>query len=226
MRREAPPVTPPRLTVVAHPLPLFRAGIMATCERLDDCDPVIGAVSLAEVATAVAPHTPKAAVTEVICVCSTDLDDPVFSGISMLTERRPGLRILLILSTPGTRIDVSAAMAAGAAGVVEAGVSAEDLTAAIAAAGTGRITLAPGVSWDLDDAPGASIALTRRERQVLELMGRGLGNRAIAAELFISENTVRNHVRRVHEKLDARTRTEAVVRAAKVGLLEITGSGD
>ena len=219
-------MTAARLTVVAHPLPLFRAGIMAACERIDECDPVIGAASLADVATAVAPHTPGAAVTDALCVCSTELDDPVFAGIATLTERRPGLRLLLILGTGSTRIDVSAAMAAGVAGVVEAGVSAEDLGAAITAAITGRITLAPGVSWDLDDAPGADIALTRRERQVLELMGRGLGNRAIAAELFISENTVRNHVRRVHEKLDARTRTEAVVRAARVGLLEITAPAD
>ena len=219
-------MTAPRLTVVAHPLPLFRAGIVAACDRLDVCDPVISAASIAEIATAVAPHTPGAEITDALCVCSAELDDPVFSGIATLTERRPGLRILLILSAPNARIDVSAAMAAGAAGVIEAGVSAEDLGAAITAACAGRITLAPGVSWDLDDAPGAGIALTRRERQVLELMGRGLGNRAIAAQLFISENTVRNHVRRVHEKLDARTRTEAVVRAARVGLLEIAGPTD
>jgi two-component system NarL family response regulator len=53
-------------------------------------------------------------------------------------------------------------------------------------------------------------------------MSQGMGNRAIAAQLFISENTVKNHVRRVHEKLGVRTRTEAVVRAAHDGLVEIS----
>lgn len=215
-------MTPPRLTVVAHPLPLFRAGIMAACERSGICDPVIGAASLAEVATAVAPHTPGATITDALCVCSTDLDDALFSGIATLRERRPGLAVVVMLASEAARIDVSAALAAGVTAVLEAGVSGEDFISAMTAASTGRITLAPGVSGVLADAPGLGVALTRRERQVLELMGRGLGNRAIAAELFISENTVRNHVRRVHEKLDARTRTEAVVRAARAGLLDLS----
>jgi DNA-binding NarL/FixJ family response regulator len=215
-------VIAPRLTVVAHPLPLFRAGIMAACERVGICDPVIGASSLAEVATAVAPHTPGGPITDALCVCSADLDDVVFSGIATLRARRPGLRVIVIVTAQTARVDVTAALAAGVTGVLEASVSGEDLASAITAARTGRITLAPGVSSVVGDTPGSIIDLTRRERQVLELMGRGLGNRAIAAELFISENTVRNHVRRVHEKLDVRTRTEAVVRAARVGLLDLT----
>lgn len=61
--------------------------------------------------------------------------------------------------------------------------------------------------------------LTRRELQVLTLVADGLPNRDVANALHISENTVKNHMRSVHEKLGVRTRTEAVVKAAREGLL-------
>lgn len=71
-------------------------------------------------------------------------------------------------------------------------------------------------------ARGTAGRLTQREREILELMADGVGNRAIADSLFISENTVRNHVRNVLDKLQARTRTEAVVRAVRAGLIRLT----
>lgn len=61
--------------------------------------------------------------------------------------------------------------------------------------------------------------LTKRELQVLTLVADGLPNREVANRLHISENTVKNHMRSVHEKLGVRTRTEAVVKAAREGLL-------
>ena len=70
-------------------------------------------------------------------------------------------------------------------------------------------------------ARGTAGRLTSREREILELMADGFGNRAIADTLFISENTVRNHVRNVLDKLQARTRTEAVVRAVRAGLIRL-----
>jgi two-component system NarL family response regulator len=71
-------------------------------------------------------------------------------------------------------------------------------------------------------ARGTAGRLTSREREILELMADGVGNRAIADALFISENTVRNHVRNVLDKLQARTRTEAVVRAVRAGLIRLS----
>lgn len=73
------------------------------------------------------------------------------------------------------------------------------------------------------DAARATVGrLTAREREILTLMADGGGNRAIADALFISENTVRNHVRNVLDKLQAKTRTEAVVEAIRTGLVRIT----
>ena len=71
-------------------------------------------------------------------------------------------------------------------------------------------------------ARGTAGRLTSREREILVLMADGVGNRAIADALFISENTVRNHVRNVLDKLQARTRTEAVVRAVRAGLIRLS----
>jgi RimJ/RimL family protein N-acetyltransferase/DNA-binding CsgD family transcriptional regulator len=68
-----------------------------------------------------------------------------------------------------------------------------------------------------------AIALTRREQQVLDLLAAGEPNRAIATSLGISENTVKNHVRALLEKLHARSRTDAVVRGVGLGLTRIPG---
>ncbi|HKJ56278.1 MAG TPA: response regulator transcription factor [Nitriliruptoraceae bacterium] len=69
------------------------------------------------------------------------------------------------------------------------------------------------------DRPGG--ALTPRERQVLERLGRGATNRQIGQSLYIADNTVKNHVRSILLKLDCRSRTEAVVTAHRLGLLEL-----
>jgi DNA-binding NarL/FixJ family response regulator len=63
--------------------------------------------------------------------------------------------------------------------------------------------------------------LTDREMEVLQLVAQGLNNRDIAKELFISENTVKNHVRNILEKLHLHSRMEAVVYAVREKLLEI-----
>lgn len=79
-------------------------------------------------------------------------------------------------------------------------------------AGTGRRAYRP-------DHPGS--ALTARELEVLVLLGRGSSNREIAQHLFIADNTVKNHVRSILLKLDCRSRTEAVVTAHRLGLLDL-----
>jgi two-component system NarL family response regulator len=64
--------------------------------------------------------------------------------------------------------------------------------------------------------------LTDREMEVLRLVAKGMNNRDIAKELFISENTVKNHIRNILEKLQLHSRMEAVVYAVREKLLEIT----
>lgn len=103
-------------------------------------------------------------------------------------------------------------------------VGATELAAAIRAAYLGRPTLAPEATEALirqairPAAPGSD--LTRRERQVLELMAQGKSNRAIAGDLFISQSTVEFHVSNILSKLNVNTRTQAVSLALRHGLVQ------
>ena len=72
---------------------------------------------------------------------------------------------------------------------------------------------------DAPEVPVASELLTARELQVLALLAEGLANKAIAARLGISDHTVKFHVNAILGKLGAESRTEAVTRAARAGLL-------
>jgi DNA-binding NarL/FixJ family response regulator len=72
-----------------------------------------------------------------------------------------------------------------------------------------------------DRQPLAPPRLTDRELQVLKLVAQGLGNRDIAQQLYISENTVKNHIRNILEKLQLHSRMEAVIYAVREKLLDI-----
>jgi len=101
----------------------------------------------------------------------------------------------------------------------------EELTAALRALRSGLVVLHPDA---LSVAPAASSldaggdrALTSREREIVEMMAEGLGNRIIARRLAISRHTVKFHVASILAKLRARSRTEAVVTAVRRGLLSV-----
>jgi two-component system NarL family response regulator len=72
-----------------------------------------------------------------------------------------------------------------------------------------------------DRSQPATPRLTERELEVLRLVAKGLNNREVAKELFISENTVKNHVRNILEKLQLHSRMEAVVYAVREKILDI-----
>ncbi len=114
------------------------------------------------------------------------------------------------------------ALAAGAAGVLRRDGLAERLAPAVAAVASGLLVVDPVLSDAvLRPAPAGTLVdpLTPREAEVLALVVEGLGNRAIAVRLGISEHTAKFHVNAILGKLGAQTRAEAVAVAARLGLV-------
>jgi DNA-binding NarL/FixJ family response regulator len=112
----------------------------------------------------------------------------------------------------------------GARGALVRDASGEQLSAASVAVASGLHVFDKETfsAWSLPRSPAAdALSLTPRERSVLELVAAGLSNRAIAAELGVSEHTAKFHVRSLLDKLGAETRADAVARAARRGLLTL-----
>ena len=150
---------------------------------------------------------------------------------ALLRATRPDVRVV-VLTDADDDADLAGAVRAGARGYLLKDTTAEELVEAVRAVASGSSLLSPAMASRLLDefavlvrrteAPAEGTgALSRRELEVLTLVAQGLNNRAIAEALFISENTVKNHIRNIHEKLQVHSRMEAVVRAVRDGVLQI-----
>ena len=111
-------------------------------------------------------------------------------------------------------------------GLVPPDAPPEELAAATTAAAQGLIVLPKPLTERLLQEPAASVEelsepLTAREREVLDLLGRGLSNKLIARELHISEHTVKFHISSLYAKLGVNNRAEAVSRGARHGLISL-----
>jgi DNA-binding NarL/FixJ family response regulator len=121
---------------------------------------------------------------------------------------------VLILTTYDTDADILAAVEAGASGYLLKDAPPEELAAAVRTAAAGRSALAPAVAHRLMDrmrTPAA--ALTKRELEVLQLVGEGLSNLQISKALFLSQATVKSHLVHIYAKLGVDSRTSAVAAA-------------
>lgn len=142
--------------------------------------------------------------------------------LERLAELRD-LQVPVVALVPGEEFAADA-WSAGARGVLLREVAAEPLRAALHAVARGLAVLEPRLSSALAPARPAEPGtlpepLTPREREVLQLLAEGLSNKAIAARLDVSEHTVKFHVNALMGKLGAQSRTEAVVRATRLGLI-------
>lgn len=165
-----------------------------------------------------------------------DLRMPRRSGVEACSEIRasaPTVKII-ILTISDDEADLFDAVRAGASGYLLKDVPGEQIADGIRAVHGGQSLISPSMASALlaefaalsrraEDRP-ASVpvpSLTDREMQVLRLLGRGMANRDIARELVISENTVKNHVRNILEKLQLHSRMEAVVFAVRRKILDL-----
>ena len=159
---------------------------------------------------------------------------PVLDGIE--ATRRIGSLVatarVLVLTTYDLDEIAFGALDAGAAGFLLKNTRPDELTSAVRAVASGDAVVSPRITAKLIEvaAPHMSIRkrvdlddaladLSPREREILVLIGRGRTNGEIAADLHISESTVKAHVGRVLAKLDLRNRVQAVIRAYELGLV-------
>ncbi|MEW1699809.1 response regulator [Streptomyces sp. NPDC093249] len=126
----------------------------------------------------------------------------------------PGGPKVLVLTTYDTDADILAAVEAGASGYLLKDAPPEELAAAVRTAAAGQSALAPAVAHRLMDRMRTPAeALTKRELEVLQLVGEGLSNQQISKALFLSQATVKSHLVHVFAKLGVDSRTAAVAAA-------------
>lgn len=155
-----------------------------------------------------------------------DLRMPGGGGVAAITEltRRGARSRVLVLTTYDTDSDTLPAIEAGATGYLLKDAPREELFTAVRAAAEGRTVLSPAVASRLVSAVRSPAApgndtLSAREREVLTLVARGMSNREIAAELFISEATVKTHLTHLFAKLGVKDRAAAVATGYDRGIL-------
>ncbi|MDQ4492316.1 response regulator transcription factor [Sinomonas sp. ASV486] len=205
---------------------LVREGFAMILNAQPDLDVVGTAADGAEAVRECARLTPA--------VVLMDVRMPVMDGIEA-TRRicAVGAAKVLMLTTFDLDEYVYDAIRAGASGFLLKDVPASELGHGVRAVAAGETLLAPSITRRLVEhfvqrpAPGRPgerlSALTPRERDVLAAVGRGLSNTEVAAELFLSETTVKTHLGRILTKLRLRDRVQAVVLAYESGLIEPGG---
>jgi two-component system NarL family response regulator len=211
--------------LIADDHALFRRGLVMVLESEDGIE-VVAEAEDGEDAVAKAED----AAPDVILM---DVRMPKMSGIEAtraIADVVPSAKILM-LTVSDEEEDLYEAVKAGATGYLLKEISIEEVANAIRAVTTGQSLISPSMASKLlsefnnlaKQAQQKVLAprLTDRELQVLKLVAQGLSNREVAEQLFISENTVKNHVRNILEKLHLHSRMEAVVYAVREKLLDI-----
>lgn len=206
---------------------LFRRGLEMVLDGEKDID-VVGEASDGHEAIERAEETTP----DVVLM---DVRMPKRSGIEatrVIKDTLPSTKILM-LTISDEEADLYEAIKAGASGYLLKEISIEEVADAVRQVHAGQSLISPSMAAKLlnefatmvkrrderTQVPGPR--LTDRELEVLKLVAKGMNNRDIGAELFISENTVKNHVRNILEKLHLHSRMEAVVYAVREKLLDI-----
>jgi two-component system NarL family response regulator len=204
---------------------LFRRGLTMLLGVEDDIE-VVGEAGDGVAATELA----ASAVPDVILM---DVRMPKRSGIEAcvaIKDVAPTARIIM-LTVSDEEADLYDAVKNGASGYLLKDSSIDEVAQAIRVVADGQSLISPSMAIKLldefkqmsrtDRQQVPSPRLTDRELEVLKLVAQGLNNREIAKRLFISENTVKNHVRNILEKLQLHSRMEAVMYAVREKLLDI-----
>ena len=213
-----------RVAVIDH-VPLFRLGIQQVLSAAPDVS-LVGVVdSVSDLARALSD--------QLIDVVLVDSAHPTGGSALCAQVRQFHSTVhVIVMVSDDEDAELAGAVRAGARGYVRRDLMPDELITAIKTVSTGGSVISASVAARFldefvsvarrsDGIVEGTSALSRRELDVLRLIAQGLNNKAIAASLYISENTVKNHVRSIHEKLQVHSRMEAVVQAVRDGLLEV-----
>jgi DNA-binding NarL/FixJ family response regulator len=216
----------PIRVIVADDQELVRTGFCVILEATDGITVVAEAANGAQAVRAAAEHKPD--------VILMDVRMPEMDGLEatrLITGGdRSGPPRVVMLTTFDFDDYVYEALRSGASGFLLKDAPRHDLVAAIKVAAAGNALLAPSVTMRLIDAfarrppetlpaPSRLASLTAREREILLRLARGLTNAEIAADLFVSEATVKTHVGNLLAKLGLRDRVQAVILAYETGIV-------
>ena len=211
--------------LVADRAPLFGAGVTHSLATVADVEVVASLVSEVELAAVL----PDGAID--VILFDSGMPGGCTRVCELVSEVSPSTRVIVMVQEEDDT-ELAGAVRAGARGYVRKDLTAEELVAAIRTVASGSSLISPVISGRLLDEFAAATRrsegvhegaspLSRRELDVLRHIAQGMNNKAIAHALYISENTVKNHVRSIHEKLQVHSRMEAVVRAVRDGLIQV-----
>lgn len=214
--------------VVAHPDALFRSAVGPLLEEQVDMALLGGVGDASVVADAVAQHAPD------LLLLDADLHGDGLAACRALRAAGAAVRILVLGADDGGLVE---AMEAGADGFIERTMPLDDVWRAFDQVAQGQAYVPPGMlapllrrlidsNREADRALGLVMALTRREREILELLVDGCDQQTVAEILVISSQTARTHIQNVLGKLEVHSKLEAVALVAQHGLLERIRSRD
>jgi DNA-binding NarL/FixJ family response regulator len=218
-------------TLIVDDHALFRRGLEIVLATEPDIEVVAQAGDGAEAVERAAEFLPDIVLMDVKMPRSTGIE-----ACRSIKDVAPSAKII-ILTMSDEEEDLFEAIKAGASGYLLKDIPLDEVAAAVRAVHGGQALISPFMAGKLlsefaalasRDEQGEEPArpvpapkLTDREIQVLRLVARGRSNRDIAKELFISDNTVKNHVRNILEKLQIHSRMEAVMVAVRDKLIEL-----
>lgn len=197
---------------------LFRSGLVSLITSMPQFKIVGEASNGREALEVVADKKPD--------VVLLDVNMPVMDGVETVRvlKKKERCRILMLTVSKHDE-DLFGAITAGADGYLLKNASPEELASAIRNVHAGLSVLSPDVtkrvmqSVNLEHDRAADIGLSTREMEVLECLAQGKTTAQISEDLFISDNTVKTHVRHILNKLEASNRAEAVSKATQFGLI-------
>ncbi len=197
---------------------LFRSGLVSLLTSMPQFKIVGEASNGREALELVADKKPD--------VVLLDVNMPVMDGVETVRvlKKKERCRILMLTVSKHDE-DLFGAITAGADGYLLKNASPDELASAISNVHAGLSVLSPDVtkrvmqSVNLEHDRAADIGLSTREMEVLECLAQGKTTAQISEDLFISDNTVKTHVRHILNKLEASNRAEAVSKATQFGLI-------